>query len=254
MKTSHSGRDATYADADSVIYMAIEVTEATFQAEVLERSATIPVVVDLWSPRSPACPPFSAMVEKVVDATQGQVYLVRVNVDESPQIAQAFQLQSVPALYALKDGKVFDGFMGAQPEEVVQKFIDVLLPSPESQMMRGLLDAGDEESLRVALSIEPGNSEAVVAMARIMVRTERATEALQLLARVPENDDVRKVAASARLALDPVDDFDTQLVALLATVKADEVARQKYVDILETMGPDDPRTAKYRRQLTAALF
>ena len=254
MKTSHSGRDATYADADSVIYMAIEVTEATFQAEVLERSATIPVVVDLWSPRSPACPPFSAMVEKVVAATQGQVYLVRVNVDESPQIAQAFQLQSVPALYALKDGKVFDGFMGAQPEEVVQKFIGVLLPSPESQMMRGLLDAGDEESLRVALSIEPGNSEAVVAMARIMVRTERATEALQLLARVPENDDVRKVAASARLALDPVDDFDTQLVALLATVKADEVARQKYVDILETMGPDDPRTAKYRRQLTAALF
>ena len=228
MKTSHSGRDATYADADSVIYMAIEVTEATFQAEVLERSATIPVVVDLWSPRSPACPPFSAMVEKVVAATQGQIYLVRVNVD--------------------------DGFMGAQPEEVVQKFIDVLLPSPESQMMRGLLDAGDEESLRVALSIEPGNSEAVVAMARIMVRTERATEALQLLARVPENDDVRKVAASARLALDPVDDFDTQLVELLATVKADEVARQKYVDILETMGPDDPRTAKYRRQLTAALF
>ena len=92
MKTSHSGRDATYADADSVIYMAIDVTEATFQAEVLERSASIPVVVDLWSPRSPACPPFSAMVEKVVAATQGQVYLVRVNVDESPQIAQAFQL------------------------------------------------------------------------------------------------------------------------------------------------------------------
>ena len=254
MKTSHSGRDATYADADSVIYMAIDVTEATFQAEVLERSASIPVVVDLWSPRSPACPPFSAMVEKVVATTQGQVYLVRVNVDESPQIAQAFQLQSVPALYALKDGKVFDGFMGAQPEEVVQKFIEVLLPSPESQMMRGLLDAGDEESLRVALSIEPGNSEAVVAMARIMVRTERATEALQLLARVPENEDVRKVAAAARLALDPVDDFDTQLVELLATVKSDEVARQKYVDILETMGPDDPRTAKYRKQLTAALF
>ncbi len=253
MKTSHSGRDATYADADSVIYMAIDVTEATFQAEVLERSASIPVVVDLWSPRSPACPPFSAMVEKVVAATQGQVYLVRVNVDESPQIAQAFQLQSVPALYALKDGKVFDGFMGAQPEEVVQKFIEVLLPSPESQMMRGLLDAGDEESLRVALSIEPGNSEAVVAMARIMVRTERATEALQLLTRVPENEDVRKVAASARLALDPVDDFDTQLVELLATVKTDEVARQKYVDILETMGPDDPRTAKYRKQLTARL-
>ena len=91
-------------------------------------------------------------------------------------------------------------------------------------------------------------------MAQLMVKTDRADEALQLLARIPETDDVRRVAAAARLASDPVDDFDAQLTALLDSVKADEAARQKFLDILETMGPDDPRTAKYRKQLTTRLF
>jgi putative thioredoxin len=102
--------------------------------------------------------------------------------------------------------------------------------------------------------VEPGNAEAVVAMARLLVKTERSEEALQVLARIPETDEVRQIAAAARLAADPVDDFDAQLVQLLDVVKTDEVARQKYLDILETMGPDDPRTARYRKQLTARLF
>jgi putative thioredoxin len=117
-----------------------------------------------------------------------------------------------------------------------------------------LIEAGDEESLRVALSMEPGNTEAVIAMAKLLVKTERSEEALQLLARIPETDEVRQVAAAARLAADPIDDFDAQLTQLLDQVKADEAARQKFLDILETMGPDDPRTARYRKQLTARLF
>lgn len=234
--------------------MAIDVTEATFETDVIARSSVITVVVDLWSPRSPDSMAMSPRLAQAVASANGLVELVRVNVDENPQIAGAFQLKSIPAVYALKDGKVLHGFTGAQTDEVLVEFVKALLPSEESQMMRGLLDAGDEESLRVALSIEPGNAEAVVGMARIMVKTERSTEALQLLARIPESDETRRVAASARLALNPVDDFDAQLVALLAVVKTDEVARQQYVDILETMGPDDPRTAKYRRQLTATLF
>jgi putative thioredoxin len=149
---------------------------------------------------------------------------------------------------------VVDGFMGAQPEQAVSEFIARLLPSEESQTVRKLIEAGDEESLKVALSIEPGNHDAVVAMAQLLVKTNRADEALQILARVPETDEVRRVAAAARLAADPVDDFDAQLTALLDQVKGDDAARQKFLDILETMGPDDPRTPRYRKQLTARLF
>jgi putative thioredoxin len=232
----------------------IDVTEATFQAEVIERSRTTPVVVDLWAEWCGPCKSLGPILEKVISATNGQVVLAKVDVDANQQIAAAFRVQSIPAVYALVDGQVVDGFMGAQPEQTVAEFVARLLPTEESQTVRKLIEAGDEESLRVALSIEPGNHDAVVAMAQILVKTDRAAEALQILTRIPETDDVRRVAAAARLAQDPVDDFDAQLTALLDLVKADESARQKFLDILETMGPDDPRTPKYRKQLTARLF
>lgn len=234
--------------------MVIDVTDATFQAEVIERSHTTPVVVDLWAEWCGPCKSLGPIIEKVVAATNGQVVLAKVDVDANPQVAAAFRVQSIPAVYALANGQVVDGFMGAQPEQAVIDFISRLLPSEESQTVRKLIEAGDEESLKVALSIEPGNHDAVVAMAQLLVKTERPDEALQILARVPETDEVRRVAAAARLAADPVDDFDAQLTALLDHVKGDDAARQKFLDILETMGPDDPRTPRYRKQLTARLF
>ena len=234
--------------------MAIDVTDATFQAEVVERSMTTPVVVDLWAEWCGPCKTLGPILDKVIAETNGQVVLAKVDVDANPQVAAAFRVQSIPAVYVLTNGQVIDGFMGAQPEQVVREFVGRLVPSEASQTVLRLIEAGDEESLRVALSMEPGNHDAVVAMAQLMVKTDRADEALQLLARIPETDDVRRVAAAARLASDPVDDFDAQLTALLDSVKADEAARQKFLDILETMGPDDPRTAKYRKQLTTRLF
>lgn len=234
--------------------MVIDVTDATFQAEVVERSLTTPVVVDLWAEWCGPCKTLGPILEKVIAATNGKVVLAKVDVDANQQVAAAFRVQSIPAVYALVNGQVVDGFMGAKPEQEVTEFVSRLLPSEESETVRKLIDAGDEESLKVALSIEPGNHDAVVAMAQLLVKTDRAAEALQILARVPETDDVRRVAAAARLAQDPVDDFDAQLTTLLDQVKGDEAARQKFLDILETMGPDDPRTPKYRKQLTARLF
>jgi putative thioredoxin len=87
-----------------------------------------------------------------------------------------------------------------------------------------------------------------------LVASDRAEEALALLARIPESERTRKVSAAARLSLKPVDNYDETLESLLDSVKADEQARQEYIDILELMGADDPRTAGYRKKLTARLF
>jgi putative thioredoxin len=214
----------------------------------------VPVVIDLWAPWCGPCRTLGPILEKVTDDTNGQVALVKVNVDENPQIATAFRAQSIPAVYALKDGQVVDGFIGAYPEDVVQQFVESLLPTEEEQTVARLLEAGDEASLRQALEVEPGNEDAVVALGELMAEDGRSDEALTLLARVPETEAVRRVAAKARLATTPTDDYDDKLDSLLAQVKDDEAARQEFVDILELMGPEDPRTARYRRELTSRLF
>jgi len=234
--------------------MTIDVTDATFQTDVIEKSAEVPVVVDLWAPWCGPCQTLGPIIERVIDATGGQVMLAKVNIDENPAVGQAFQVQSIPAVYALKDGQVVDGFLGAYPEHEVQRFVDGLLPSAEQNAVAELLDAGDEDSLRQVLDAEPGNEDAIVALAELLVADGRGEEALALLERIPENERTRKVAAAARLGARPIDNYDEQLVALLAEVKGDDDARQRFVDILELMGPDDPRTAEYRRRLTARLF
>jgi len=200
------------------------------------------------------CRTLGPILEKVCDATEGKVVLAKVDVDANPAISQAFQVQSIPAVYALRDGKVVDGFMGAYPEHVVQQFVDSLLPSEEEQTVATLIAAGDEASLRQALELEPGNAQAVCALAELLVATDRPEEALQLLARIPEDEHTVRIAASARLAQKPADNYEAELDALLDLVKADEEARQKFLDILAVMGPEDPRTARYRKLLTGRLF
>jgi putative thioredoxin len=233
---------------------AVDVTDATFESEVMQRSKDVPVVVDLWAPWCGPCRTLGPIIEKVVDETDGQVALVKVNVDENPQISQAFGVQSIPLVVAVKDGQPVDGFLGAHPESTVRQFVERLLPTAEEQALSALVAAGDESSLRQALEVDPGNEEAVVALAELLVERGETEEALALLARVPESERVRHVAALARLGDEPTDDYDAKLTALLDRVRDDDEARQEYVDILELLGPNDPRTAGYRRQLTSRLY
>ena len=233
--------------------MAVDVTDATFQTEVVERSMQSVVIVDLWATWCGPCKTLSPIIEKVVDETNGKAVLVKVDVDQNPAISQAFRVQSIPAVYAMQDGQIVDGFMGALPETEVRQFVERLLPTAEDDMVARMLAMGDEGSLRAVLEIDPANEDAIVGLAELLIARGESEEALALVARIPESDRTRRVAAKARLGV-VTDDHDATLNDLLDKVKLDDDARQQYVDLLELMGPDDPRTAGYRRKLTQRLF
>ncbi len=230
-----------------------DVTDATFEVDVIERSKTVPVVVDLWAEWCGPCKQLGPILEKVIAATGAQVELAKVDVDANPSVAQAFKVQSIPAVYAMKDGQIVDGFMGAQGEAQVQEFVAKLLPSAELSEIDQLIAAGDEASLIKALEIQADHPGAVVALAELLVGQGETETACKLLERIPESPETRRITAMARTG-DVGDDVDATLAELLLTVKNDDEARQKYVDLLEVLGPDDPRTAEWRRKLSAALF
>ena len=234
--------------------MAIDVTDATFQSDVIDRSATAVVLVDLWAPWCGPCKTLGPILETVVAETGGKAVLTKVDIDQNPGIAQAFKVQSIPMVVGFVDGQPVDAFMGAQGEHEVREFVQRLLPTSQDNLLSSLIHAGDEASLRQALEMDPANEDAIIALGELLVARGETDEALALLSRIPETDRTRLLAATARLGMVPDDDHDATLTALLDQVKADDDARQQFIDILELMGPHDPRTAQYRKQLTARLF
>jgi putative thioredoxin len=237
----------------------MDVTDQTFQDQVLTRSSTVPVVVDLWAPWCGPCKTLGPSLEKAVAATGGAVELAKVNVDENPRVAQAFQVQSIPAVFAIHDGQVVDHFIGALPEAQVEAFVGRLAPAPSEADQ--LVALGDQASLRQALELEPDHAGAIEGLARLLIAGGEPAEALAILGRIPETDITRALAADARLLEAGVnvsnagsDEITGKLDALLDQVRDDDGARQEFVDLLEAMGPGDPRTGEYRRALAARLF
>jgi putative thioredoxin len=196
-----------------------DVTDATFETDVIERSKTVPVVIDLWAEWCGPCKTLTPILEKVIGETQGLVELAKVNVDENPEVGKAFQVQSIPAVYAMRDGQVVDGFMGAQGEPQVVEFVQQLID-------------GDT-------TIVPGEEDPTI--------SEPGDDAIVEEAPAPEPEPVFVSEAEGAA-------IEAELTELLLTVKTDDEARERFVELLDQLGQDDPRTNTYRRRLATALF
>ncbi|MBX3494138.1 MAG: thioredoxin [Parvibaculum sp.] len=199
------------ADAEGLI---VDTTTQTFARDVLEASRAVPVIVDFWAPWCGPCKQLTPVLEKTVLAARGAVKLVKMNIDDHPAVAQQLRIQSIPAVYAFKNGQPVDGFMGALPESQVKAFIERLAgglePSPAEQlieMAQEALEARDlsraAQGFAQAVQEEPGHPAAVAGLARCYIEAGDLDRARQTLALVrPDGkNDPAFTAAEAALSL-----------------------------------------------------
>jgi putative thioredoxin len=236
----------------------IDVTDASFENDVLQKSMTVPVVVDLWAPWCGPCRTLGPMIEKIVDDTDGKVELAKINVDENPQASAAFRVQSIPAVYALSKGQVVDGFVGAQPEAKIREFVNGLIVDELAAELEELVAKGDELSLRRAIELDASHKPAALALAQLLLDDGRPSDALEVLEPLPEDEETGPLAEAARAGALPTGErskIEDRLAALIDSVKADDEARQEFVELLEELSVGDPSgAAEWRKKLSSRLF
>jgi putative thioredoxin len=244
----------------------IDVTDATFEQEVIERSKQVPVVVDFWAEWCGPCRQLGPLIEREAQAREGDVVLAKLDTDANQRTAMQFQIQGIPAVKAFKDGRVVSEFVGAQPPPVVQRFFDSLVPS-EADRLAG---AEDEASLRRALELQPGRPDAAVRLARLLLGRGERDEALKVAESAPGDFQAEGLAARIRLeqrgepdleaawqALDDGDHakaIDVLLEALPNADGAKDDIRQAVVAVLDELGVEHPLSRDARRRLAAALY
>lgn len=288
---SATRRDAPSQPSGEHSISVIDVTEQSFQTDVIERSMQVPVVVDLWASWCGPCKQLSPVLERLAEGAGGAWVLAKVDVDANPRIAQALRAQSIPTVIAIADGQVIPGFVGAQPEPQIKQWISALLDAfrdqlpgiraaeqgasvndgqlgaeaedPRFSAAEAALSAGDfaaaEAAYQQILDVEPTNEQARIALAqvRFLLRADAADPSSVAKAdAAPDDVDAQIMAAVAELAAQAPERAFERLVSAVRRLTGEDSdrARAHLVELFELFPPDDPRVISARRALARALF
>ncbi|MDG4764296.1 tetratricopeptide repeat protein [Solwaraspora sp. WMMD406] len=252
----------------------IDVTEATFQAEVLERSMTTPVVIDFWAEWCQPCKQLSPMLERLAAEGGGAWVLAKIDVDSNQRLAQMFRVQSIPMVYAVVGGQPVDAFAGVVPESQLRQWIgavlkaggvaveapeDPRLSEADEALMMGDLDAA-EQAYRKILNEAPADAVAESGLAQVALarRVQGVQPATVFAAAQAAPDDVaaQLLAADVEVLSGQAEQAYQRLIDLIRRSAGDdrETIRKHLVSLFTVAGPDDPVVTKARRALASALF
>jgi putative thioredoxin len=268
----------------------IDVTEATFEAEVLQRSMSVPVLIDFWADWCGPCKQLSPILERLAEADAGAWVLAKMDVDKNPGISTQLQIQSIPTVLLALGGRLIQGFTGALPERDVRSFLDQVLaaaqqaglpgagaastpegepagPPPEPELVAAE-DALSREDYAAALASydallqrKPNDPEAVAgkAWAGLMQRTSAVTDPAAVLASAaaaPDDVAAQTAAADVEILSEQIEPAIERLVSLVRRTAGDErdAVRVHLLGLLDALDPEDPRVLAGRRSLANALF
>ncbi|MGH4027057.1 MAG: tetratricopeptide repeat protein [Pseudonocardiaceae bacterium] len=267
-----------------------DVTEQSFQTDVVQRSLQVPVVVDLWATWCGPCKQLSPVLERLAEAAGGAWVLAKVDVDANPGIAQLFGVQSIPTVVAIAGGQPVDAFSGAMPEPQIREWLARILDALRDQMptikeaeqgaaasgapeaapedprfsaAEAALEVGDyaaaEAAYQQILDNEPANDQAKAALAQVRFLARAGTIDPSVVAKAdaaPDDVDAQLAAADAEVADQRVEQAFERLVGAVGRFRGEDRNRVRahLVELFELFTPDDPRVASARRALARALF
>jgi putative thioredoxin len=266
----------------------VDVTEETFQSEVLDRSFQLPVLIEVHSQRSPGSQQLSALLQRLAGEAAGAWMLARIDVDANMRVAQALQVQAVPTVFAVLGGQLVPGFEGVLPEEQLREFLAAVAQAARDAGLAGAAPAGDggdepaeepddprfvaaeaaleegdyevaAERYRAILNAEPANTEAALALRQVQLLARVESHDAALAARAdaePDNLAAQLAAADLALVGNDADAAFARLLAVIARTTGDErdTVRERLIEYFDLLGPDDPRVGPARRDMARVLF